>query len=155
MKKTFDLFMIIILVVAIIILSSCTQALEKETTKNTEDETTENLEQDNGDDLISEQEEPTEPNTQQPNTEETVSILPVIEYETITETGRFSGYPDDSHIAILISGVPESIAEKNFLIDENIRDKIDEINPDEETVFKFEYYTDENGENVIVEITKI
>lgn len=89
--------------------------------------------------------------TQKP--QEIDPILSVVEYDTRTDTGRFVGYQNDKHIRIMISGVPETIAEKIFLVDDLIRTKIKDIDLRKDDVVKFEYYVNEDGENVIVEIT--
>ena len=140
MKAKFNTLILIILVVSILTFVGCTH---KTSNNNTEVEM--------GTDITSEQEESSEASTQKP--QEIAPSIPEVEYDTRTDTGRFAGYQNGKHIKILISGVPESIAEKTFLVDDVVRTKIEKIDLKEDDVVKFEYYIDEDGENVIVEIS--
>ena len=78
-----------------------------------------------------------------------------MDQETITDTGRFVGLIDEEHVVIKITGVPEQIASKNFLVNQKTLQKMQEIEFQEDDWVKFEYYVNDNGENCIVEMTKM
>lgn len=70
------------------------------------------------------------------------------------DTGRFAGKNNGS-IAVKISGVPDEIDPRIFRLSEEILDNYDQYTLKPDDVIKFTYKLDEQGEEVIIELTKM
>jgi len=152
MKFSIKIVFVLILVLSLVIFTSCSQE------EVPPDEPEESMENTNPE--VEEYEE--EPNSHEEETEEDVNedepvsieIEPPEESEIITDSGTYVGEVDNNHIEIKISGVPEEISAKVFRIGEDIKNTIqNEISADDQV--KFEYYLNEDDVGVIVSIEKI
>jgi sporulation protein YlmC with PRC-barrel domain len=152
MKFNIKIVFVLILVLSLVIFTSCSQE------EVPPDEPEESMENTNPE--VEEDEE--EPNSHEEETEEDVNedepvsieIETPEESEIITDSGTYVGEVDNNHIEIKISGVPEEISAKVFRIDEDIKNTIqNEISADDQV--KFEYYLNEDDVGVIVSIEKI
>ena len=72
-----------------------------------------------------------------------------------TDSGRYVGQADSNFIEIEISGVPNEISAKVFMLSQDIKDSFDELGLETGDNIKFNYYINENNQNVIVSIEKI
>lgn len=72
-----------------------------------------------------------------------------------TESGRFAGRADTNFIEIKISGVPEEMSYKTFMLSEELKKEFDSLNLEIDQVLKFKYIMNEQDQGVIIEITKI
>lgn len=71
-----------------------------------------------------------------------------------TDTGTFQGQIDNNFIVIAVSGIPEEEAIKVFMLSDDIKKEFDGMELGIGEVIKFQYYSNENGQNVIVKIEK-
>ena len=71
------------------------------------------------------------------------------------DTGRFSGRADSNFIEIKISGVPEEMSYRMFMLSEDLKEEFDHLNLEIDQVIKFKYKINENDQGVIFEITSI
>lgn len=72
-----------------------------------------------------------------------------------TDTGKYQGQIDSNFIEIEISGVPKENAAKVFMLSDELKEKFYRVEPSTNDVIKFEYYTNENNQNVIVELKSL
>lgn len=72
-----------------------------------------------------------------------------------TDTGAFQGQIDSNFIEIAISGVPKEKAIKVFMLSDDIKKEFDGMELSIGDVIKFQYYSNENEQNVIVKIEKL
>ena len=72
-----------------------------------------------------------------------------------TDSGRFAGRADSNFIEIKISGVPEEMSYKTFMLSEELKKEFDSLNLEIDQVIKFKYIMNEHDQGVIIEITKI
>ncbi|KUO65861.1 MAG: hypothetical protein APF84_00980 [Gracilibacter sp. BRH_c7a] len=71
------------------------------------------------------------------------------------ESGRYSGRADSNSIEIKISGVPEEMSYKVFMLSEELKDNFDGLNLQTNEVIKFKYTLNEHNQGVIFEISRI
>lgn len=153
MKFSIKIVFVLILVLSLVIITSCSQEEEvppdepEESMENTNPEVEEDEEETNS----HEEETGEDVNDDEPVS---IEIEPPEENEIITDSGTYVGEVDNNHIEIKISGVPEEISAKVFMVDEDIKNIIqNEISADNQV--KFEYYLNEDNVGVIVSIEKI
>jgi hypothetical protein len=72
-----------------------------------------------------------------------------------TDTGFFQGQIDNNFIEIAISGVPEEIATRVFALSDDIREEFGGMELNIGDVIKFQYYSNESEQNVIVKVEKL
>ncbi|MDW7668560.1 MAG: hypothetical protein SCJ93_07030, partial [Bacillota bacterium] len=153
MKFKFKVIFILILTLSLVIFTSCSQgeedvpeesegSLENTSPQEDEEEPVEEVEEpqeseSNDNEEITNGDEPVSSETQEPNEEE-IKI----------DSGTYVGLIDGNHIEIKISGVPEEMASKVFIVDEDVKSIIEEEIVTEDQV-KFEYYLNEDDVGVI------
>ncbi|HAA25233.1 MAG TPA: hypothetical protein DCE11_03820 [Ruminiclostridium sp.] len=72
-----------------------------------------------------------------------------------TDTGFFQGQIDNNFIEIAISGVPEEKAIRVFILSDDIREEFGGMELSIGDAVKFQYYSNESEQNVIVKIEKL
>ncbi len=75
--------------------------------------------------------------------------------EIKTDTGRYQGQADSNFIEIKISGVPDAVAAKVFMLSEEIKGEFDQLELKKDDEIRFSYFKDQNEQLVIVEIKKM
>jgi len=94
-----------------------------------------------------------------PGSEEASSVktesesAPDVAYET--DTGVFQGRIDNNFIEIAVSDVQKEETIKVFMLSDEVRQEFDSMELDIGEVVKFQYYKNENEQNVIVKIEKL
>lgn len=73
--------------------------------------------------------------------------------EIKTDSGRYQGLLDDNSIEIKISGVPDDKPAKVFIIEEGLKNEFEKIPLQKGSEILFEYYVNENDENIITRIS--
>lgn len=73
----------------------------------------------------------------------------------ITDSGRYVGQIDNNFIEIKISGVPDELAAKSFMLAYDYNEEFQRLNLQIEEVIKFRYTVNEHGQPVIFEITRL
>lgn len=81
------------------------------------------------------------------NKEDTDSV------EIKTDSGRYKGLLDDNTIEVKITGVPDDNPAKTFIIEEGLRNEFEKIPLQKDSEILFEYYVNENNENIITRIS--
>lgn len=71
-----------------------------------------------------------------------------------TDIGTYQGQIDNYFIEISIVGVPEKNITKIFMLSDELRNKIEDIQLSTGDIIKFQYYINEVEQNVIVKIKK-
>ncbi len=69
-----------------------------------------------------------------------------------TDTGIFQGQIDNYFIEIAISGVPKENATRVFMLSDEVRDEFLDMQLSTGDVIKFQYFLNEDDQNIIVEI---
>lgn len=69
-----------------------------------------------------------------------------------TDTGIFQGQIDNNFIEIAISGVPKENATRVFMLSDEVRDEFLDMQLSTGDVIKFQYFLNEDDQNIIVEI---
>jgi hypothetical protein len=72
-----------------------------------------------------------------------------------TETGRYNGISDDGILEIKISGVPDTIAGRQYIVDDNVMQAVEDLDLTIDEVVRIHYYINEAGDNVLVDIEKM
>ncbi len=72
-----------------------------------------------------------------------------------TDSGRFSGRADSNFIEIKLSGVPEEMSYRTFMLSEELKEDFDRLNLQLDEVVKFKYTVNEHDQGVIFEISRI
>lgn len=80
---------------------------------------------------------------------------PVEETEILTDSGNYIGQADNNFIEIQISGVPEDIDPKVFMISDEVRADFDALALEMGDTIRFDYYVDENERNVLITLETI
>ena len=75
--------------------------------------------------------------------------------DTKTDSGRYVGRADSNFIEINISGVPEEMAAKVFMLSDELKENFEDLGFETGDNVKFNYYVNDNGQNVITSIEKI
>ena len=68
------------------------------------------------------------------------------------DTGTYVGQIDGNSVEINISGVPEDMAARAFRFSPELRDEFDQLNIQDNTPVKFEYYINSQEQWVLVRI---
>jgi hypothetical protein len=71
------------------------------------------------------------------------------------DSGRYTGRIDNNFIEIRISGVPEEISARSFMLSEEMKADFDKYGLQENDVVGFSYKTNEHGQNILTELKKI
>lgn len=71
------------------------------------------------------------------------------------DSGRFSGRADSNFIEIKISGVPEEMSYRTFMLSEELKENFDSLNFQLDEVVKFKYTLNEHDQGVIFDISRI
>ncbi len=77
-----------------------------------------------------------------------------VEEDIKTDAGRYVGQIDSNFIEIKIVGVPDEKAAKSFKLSDEIKANFEEYELETEDNIKFNYFENEDGNNVIVKIEK-
>jgi len=72
-----------------------------------------------------------------------------------TDSGRFTGRIDNNFIEVRISGVPDSIDPKVFMLSDEVKEKFNSLNLNEGDNIKFDYIIGVNGQQKIVKVEKM
>lgn len=72
-----------------------------------------------------------------------------------TDTGTYQGQIDNNFIEIAISGVSKEKAIKVFMLSDDVKKEFDDMELSIDEVVKFQYFTNENEQSIIVKIEKI
>jgi hypothetical protein len=72
-----------------------------------------------------------------------------------TETGRYNGISDDGILEIKITGVPDAIAGRQYIVDDDVIQAVDDLDLTIDEVVRIHYYINEAGDNVLVDIEKM
>lgn len=72
-----------------------------------------------------------------------------------TDSGRYSGQADSNFIEIKISGVPDEKSAKVFMLSDELKESFNGLKLKSGDNIRFDYYVNENGQNVITRIEKI
>lgn len=80
---------------------------------------------------------------------------PEAEAEILTDSGNYIGQADNNFIEIQISGVPEDIDPKVFMISDEVRADFDALALETGDTIRFDYYVDENERNVLITLEAI
>ncbi|MGD9676869.1 MAG: hypothetical protein AB7V16_00695 [Vulcanibacillus sp.] len=75
--------------------------------------------------------------------------------EVKTDSGRFTGRIDNNFIEVRISGVPDSIDPKVFMLSDEVKEMFDSLNLNEEDNIKFDYIIDEIEQQIIVKLERM
>lgn len=75
--------------------------------------------------------------------------------EVRIDTGKFSGMIDANFFEVQISGVPESIAARVFMLTDESREKFDELELEPDDELKIHYYVNDQEQMVVVDIEKM
>lgn len=71
------------------------------------------------------------------------------------DTGRYQGQADSNFIEIKISGVPDELAAKVFMLSEEVKGSFEDLQLQKDDDVKFEYFENENEQLVIIQINKM
>lgn len=82
-------------------------------------------------------------------------IAPNWDLSAKTDSGRYVGQIDSNSIEVKISGAPDAIAAKAFRLSDGVKAKFDSYGLKSGDVIRFTYQTNEHGQGIITEITKI
>lgn len=69
-----------------------------------------------------------------------------------TDSGRYVGLADNNFFEV--SGVPEEKAAKVFMLTDKVRDKFYSLELESGKVIKINYYTNEHGQNILLDIDR-
>lgn len=71
------------------------------------------------------------------------------------DTGRFNGLSDANFFEVKISGVPDSIPPKMFMLTDDVREKFQNLNLQQDDEIKLHYYENTDGHLIVTDIEKI
>jgi|GEM_PF-1224871 hypothetical protein len=77
------------------------------------------------------------------------------EAEILTDSGNYIGQADNNFIEIQISGVPEDIDPKVFMISDEVRAEFDALALETGDTVRFDYFIDEHERNVLITLEAI
>lgn len=75
--------------------------------------------------------------------------------EVSIDTGRYVGLADNNFFEVKISGVPDELASKVFMISDKIRAKFETLNLQTGEEIKITYIQNEHGQNVVQDIERM
>lgn len=141
---------------AMTLLTAC--AVPNDTTKETAEEMIEKeIEEINDKEIENENEENNDEEIKEENenNNDTVTEDNFITEEIKVDTGRFSGLVDANSFEVKISGVPDVIAYKIFMLTDDVREDFEDLNFQEDDEIRIYYYETPEGQLIITEIEKI
>ena len=118
----------------------------EEETNNDDEELVENEQDDNNEELINVEVELT--NDMEKDNDEIAEEIKV-------DTGTFNGLADSNFFEVKISGVPDSVPPKMFMLNDDIREKFQGLNLQQDDVIKIYYYETTDGQLAVTDIEKI
>ena len=92
---------------------------------------------------------------QQEETSPNDLIDDITETDIRIDSGRFSGRADNNFIEIKISGVPEEMSYRTFMLSEELKKDFDSFNFQIDEVVNFKYTVNEHDQGVIFDISRI
>lgn len=75
--------------------------------------------------------------------------------ETKIDSGRFNGLADANFFEVKISGVPDTIEPKVFMLTEEVRQKFENLQLKQDDEIKLYYYETPDGQLAVTDIEKI
>lgn len=75
--------------------------------------------------------------------------------ETKIDSGRFNGLADANFFEVKISGVPDSVQPKVFMLTDDVREKFQNLNLQQDDEIKLYYYETTDGQLAVTDIEKI
>ncbi len=97
----------------------------------------------------------TDGNTEGKETKSTEGQVDNNEADIRIDSGRFSGRADSNFIEIKLSGVPEEMSYRTFMLSEELKKDFDSLNFQIDEVVKFKYTVNEHDQGVIFDISRI
>lgn len=141
MKK----FILLYVALLVILLTSCATPKSETIPEAVEEMIEENIEEDIDEELVDEESEQ--------NKTDDIEEISLAE-EIKIDTGRFKGLADANFFEVKISGVPDFIPPKMFMLTEEVREKFNELNLQQDDEIKIHYY-ETNGQLAVTDIEKI
>ncbi len=148
MKKLVFIFVLLI----IVMITSCAVPND-ETVPNNSDEIIEEID-DESEEELNEEIEQDEENVLEKNDSATEDEKDNVEDIKI-ETGTFNGLADVNFFEVKISGVPDSIPPKMFMLTDDVREKFQNLNLQQDDEIKIQYYETSDGQLIVTDIEKI
>jgi hypothetical protein len=96
-----------------------------------------------------------QPVVEEPGKEPASEEEPEEQAEILTDSGSYNGQADNNFIEIQISGVPEEIDPKVFMISDEVRADFDALALETGDTVRFDYFIDENERNVLITLEAI
>lgn len=146
MKKL--VFVFVLLIIALF--TSCAVSNDEVIPRNS-DEIIEEIDDENEEELIEEieQKEDTVPvNNDSVTEDDSIEDIKI-------DTGKFKGLADANFFEVQISGVPESVPPKTFMLTDDIREEFQELNLQQDDEIKIHYYETSEGQLIVTDIEKI
>lgn len=140
-------------VLVIALITSCATPKDETVPENT-DEIIEEFDDDNPKEKIEEEIEQEDENAPENNDSVTEDEEGVTEDIKI-DTGKFNGLADVNFFEVKISGVPDSIPPKMFMLTDDVREKFENLNPQQDDEVKVHYYETSDGQLIVTDIEKI
>lgn len=167
MKKLFIISLIMLMALTACAEESNVDPITEETEETKEPIEEETTEQPEG----QVEEQPTEESKEPIENDTTEQLEEPIENETIEEpeeqteteiteevridTGKYSGMIDANSFEVQISGVPESVATRVFMLTDESREIFDELKLETDDEIKIHFYVNEHEQMVVVDIEKL
>lgn len=79
-------------------------------------------------------------------------VIPQIGTTIKTDLGRYQGLVDNNCIEIKLTGVPEILANRTFVIPEHLKISFEDMDLCHDDIIKFNYIENEHGQFVILNI---
>lgn len=132
-------------VLVIALLTSCSAPKDEAVPENV-DEIIEEIDDEGEEELIEEieQNEDTAPDNDN-SVREDIKI----------DTGKFYGLADANFFEVKISGVPDSIPPKMFMLTDDVREKFQNLKLQQDDEIKIHYYETSEGQLIVTDIEKI
>ncbi|WP_326907146.1 hypothetical protein [Sedimentibacter sp. MB31-C6] len=140
-------------VLVIALITSCATPKDETVPENT-DEIIEEFDDDNPKEKIEEEIEQEDENAPENNDSVTEDEEGVTEDIKI-DTGKFNGLADVNFFEVKISGVPDSIPPKMFMLTDDVREKFENLNLQQDDEVKVHYYETSDGQLIVTDIEKI
>ncbi|HBH12313.1 MAG: hypothetical protein XD91_0450 [Clostridiales bacterium 38_11] len=72
-----------------------------------------------------------------------------------TETGRYNGISNEGSLEIKITGVPDAMAIRQYIVDDDVIQAVNDLDLKIDDVVRIHYYINESGDNMLVDIEKM
>lgn len=153
MKKLLFIFALLVLA----LFSSCA-APDSESNQENVDEIIEEETNDNEEDFVEDEqynsnEESNEVEVEPTN--DTSTDNDEVTEEIKIDTGTFNGLADANFFEVKMSGVPESIPPKMFMLSDDVHEKFQDLNLQQDDKIKIHYYETNDGNLIVTDIEKI